>query len=421
MEKQTAAFDLGRRHADLFIGFSCFLKEQVEREEIDTLFFCTREGVFFKAVFDALFNREEGTSPLNTKMLEVSRLSSFAPTLISGDSIDIAPLFKLYAMLSPVSILRSLGQDPDGFSDLVGKHSLLPDEQFGDSASSRLAAFLHDPVFIERVYPRVAGQRSALQTYLRHHLADRKKIGFVEIGWRGTIQNAIAQLCPEKTFHGMYLGLALERQTMNSNCRKTAYGPDRNQNIENADLLDAINVLEFVCLSTGGSAEGYETHPDGSVTARMQHVAEEDACIGQFSVPYQQGVLSVAAVANAAAVWQTQVSGQLRDSALEKWRNLLGKPDPFLVETYFRLKSNEKFGRGSISDQSVVPSFTTVMLAPFSSTRRQKLIRYLTYSQWAEGMLHRTDLALPSRLIFYLLMSFALKYKAVLHSTKKTT
>jgi hypothetical protein len=420
MEKESA-FELGRRHADLFLGFSCFLKEQAELGDIDTLFFCTREGVFFKAVFEALFNRPESAGQLNTVLLEVSRLSSFAPSLVAGQSIDIAPLFKLYASMSPDSILRSLGQDPGESSDLMDKHGLDREEQFGNPSASRLAAFLNDPVFIQRVHPRMSEQRSALNAYLQHRLGTREKVGFVEIGWRGTIQNSVAQLFPKKTFHGMYLGLALERQTMNSNCRKTAYGPDRNISAENADLLDAINVLEFVCLSTGGSAQGYETHPDGSVTARMQHFVEEDACIAEFSVPYQQGVLSAAAESDAGAVYQAHLSGPLRASALDRWRDLLCKPNPFLVETYFKLKSNEQFGRGTISDQAAVPTFATVMLAPFSSSRRQQLTRYLTYSQWVEGMLRRNDLRLFQRLVFSGLMRIARKYKHRVHSSRNIT
>jgi hypothetical protein len=418
---KESAFELGRRHAELFLGFSCFLKEQADLGEIDTLFFCTREGVFFKAAFDALFNRQESAGPLNTELLEVSRLSTFAPSLVTAQSIDIAPLFKLYARLSPDSILRSLGQDPGEFTKLMDKHGLTGEEQFGDPSASRLAAFLGDPEFIGRVHPRMSEQKSALHAYLQHRLAGRTKIGFVEIGWRGTIQNSVARLFPEKAFHGMYLGLALEREPMNSNCRKTSYGPDRNVSAENADLLDAINVLEFVCLSTGGSAQGYEMHPDGSVTARMQHFAEEDTCIKEFSVPYQQGVLSAAAESDAEDLYRVHLSGRLRASALDRWRDLLGKPDPCLVETYFKLKSNEQFGRGTISDQATVPTFATVVLAPFSSSRRQQLTRYLTYSQWAEGMLRRKDLRLFQRLVFHGLMMFARIYKRRVHSSKSTT
>ena len=138
----------------------------------------------------------------------------------------------------------------------------------------------------------------------------------------------------------------------------------------------------------------------------------------EFSLPFQQGVLAVAREADPDAIFQDHITGALRARAINHWRNLLKRPDRSLVHSYFALKSNEQFGHGSVSDQSAVPSLANVMLSPFSSSRRQELISYLTYSQWAEGMLHRDDLGLPSRLLFYVLMKVALKYKVMLHAVR---
>lgn len=420
---RTEAFELGRRHADLFLGFSCFLQEQAQREQLETLFFCTREGVFFKAVYDALFSKAPRKQfHQTTGLLEASRLSVFAPSIFNDNTIDYELLFKLYNRQSPGSILHSLGQDPEDYSDLLVKYGLQEDELFDSVAKgSQLASLLSDPQYIEKVHTSLSEQRKALRRYLKQHFKDQQKIGFVEIGWRGTIQNSIARLFPEREFCGLYLGLALERITMGPNSRRLAYGPDHNLGTEYIDLLDAINVLEFVCLSGGGSAESYQTQPDGHVTARMRHLAEEDQRIEAFSLPFQQGVLAMAVQADVELLMNEHNSGRLRTRAMESWRDLLKRPNETLVNSYFALKSNEQFGLGSISDQSVVPSLATVFLSPVSKTRRQQLIRYLTYSQWAEGMMHRKDLGPLSRFMYFVLMKLAVNYKKRLHSAKAGT
>lgn len=418
MRKPLTAYELGQKHADLFLGFACFLEEQATLNEIDTLFFCTREGVFFKAVFDTLFGNVSnglGSAP-KSDLIEVSRLSSFAPALMSENSIDFSQLYRLYKTQSPLTLMSSLGQDVGEFEELIKKHGLSPSE-FIDTPGEdeQFNSFLADPAFLQRISANLREQKSCIQQYLQQHFGDRPHIGFVEIGWRGTIQNSIAALFPEKKFLGMYLGLALERNKARSNCQKIAYGPDHNRTIKDSDLLDAINVIEFICLSNKGSAKRYQRQADGSVIAEMQHVPEEDRWIEDFSIPFQRGVLEVAEKSNREALIQDHQSGKLRAKALDQWRSILNNPQPALVTAYFSVKSNEQFGHGSISDQSVVPTLSTIVFSPFNKSRRQQLITFLTYSQWSKGMLHRTDLKLPSRVMFYLLMSAASRYKALVH------
>lgn len=417
---QLGAFELGRQNADLFMGFSCFLLEQSRHNKIEKLCFCTREGTFFKLVFDTLFEHVSGKDTVpETRLLEVSRLSTVAPSLLLGKSIEFNPLFRLYKKQTPRKILTSLGQTPDKFVDLIAMHGLLMDELFEKPmVDTRLNSFLADKTLTERIYPHLAQQRSFFRKYLENHLGESERIGIVDIGWHGTIQNSIARVYSEKKFFGMYLGLALKRFEMNSNCQKIAYGPDRNLNSANSTLLNAMNVLEFICLSTGGSAEGYDPQPDGSVNARMRHLSEEDRCVEEFSIPFQQGVLAVASETDPVALFREHQSGELKINALDQWRRLLTRPDESLVKSYFSLKSNEKFGHGAVHDQSITPPLSTVFLAPFSKSRRHQLITFLTNSQWAEGMRHRSDVTLRSKLVFYPLMKTALIYKSLLHSSK---
>jgi hypothetical protein len=414
-EAGTSAFVLGQQHADIFLGFSCFLLEQAKLNKLDILCFCTREGDFYKSVYDAAFNKSASEEfHQNTNLIEVSRLSTFAPSLLNGTTINFSLPFQLYSKQEPGAFLKSLGQEPSDFRGLLELYGLYENEVFEKPFTARrFGKLIQDQVFVTQVYQNLARQRSATKRYLAQHFGGTEKIGIVDIGWHGSIQDAIARLFPEKTFFGMYLGLAPKRSEISNNCWKIAYGPDCNISRADCDLLDAMNVLEFTCLSNKGSAQGYHTHPDGSVTVKVQHIQQEDMCVEKFSLPFQQGVLSIASKANPTVLFQDHLSGNLRTRALIQWRDLLKRPANSLINSYFSLKSNETFGHGNISDQSAVPSYSTVLLSPFSQPNRLQLIDFLKRSQWPEGMIHRTDLTLFTKITFYVLMKIALMFKSI--------
>ena len=418
LQPKLTPFELGRQHASLFLGFACFLHEQTARLQLDRLCFCTREGIFFKNVFDDLFNRNgDSVFAVSTALIEASRLSVFAPSAIVDGVMDFGRLFRLYQKQSLDSLLTSLGLNPRDFDDILVRHAVSAREIFDDPmANPRFSQVIEDEEWIARILPKLLGQRAAAIGYLKPHFESCRRIGIVDIGWQGTIQDAIARLFPNQDFVGLYLGLALQRNTMEASASKIAYGPNRNVSGADKDLLDAVNVLEFMCLSNTGSAVGYEESPDGSFVARMRQYPEEEQWIEEFSIPFQHGVLSVAAEAQPDLLMQEHQSGALRKNALAEWRKLLAEPPAALVKAYFSMKSNEEFGLGTVDDRSAVPSVCTVALSPFMATRRRQLIRYLTYTQWARGTLARQDLTGARRVLLYVLTKLALAYKSRLHT-----
>ncbi len=416
--EQSPAFHLGQQHADLFLGFSCFLFDNCQQRHLGDLFFCTREGVFFKAVFDALFCRPEEATTVNTHLLEASRLSVFPATVLVDDQLDLSGLFRLYKQQSPLTILKSLGLNPDDYMDLLSRYDLNPHQLENEAVTQNLlSAFLQDDLFIERAYPNLKHHRRAALAYLSQCFADLKHIAFVDIGWRGTIQNSIATLLPDRHFRGLYMGLALERNLMQPNCEKWAYGPNQNISNRDTDLLHAVNVLEFTCLSNGGSASNYQQTASGEFVASMRSDPAENARIEAFSLPFQQGVLSSAKSADIGVTMGLHRSGELRYKALSQWRSLIQNPAQSLVDAYFGLISNEVFGLGTMKDQSAVPRLRNIALAMFSKEQRRDLVRFLTYSQWTHGHLRRKDLPRGSKWVVYLLMRMAEMFK---HYTLKT-
>jgi len=70
---------LGESYSYLLYDFAKWLIDEQIRLGNDTIYFCTREGEFFKEVVDSI-----NTTSLKTVLLEVSRMSTFAASLENG-------------------------------------------------------------------------------------------------------------------------------------------------------------------------------------------------------------------------------------------------------------------------------------------------------------------------------------------------
>lgn len=405
-------FELGRQNADLFLGFSCYIKDQADQAGIRDLYFCTREGFFFKKVFDALFEDQAGYPGINTRMLSVSRQSVFPVSILEADGPDFSNLFRLYKTHSPRSFLKSLGLSSGEslrfFSDAgldVGE--LVTSSQDVETFSSVLA----DTNFVALVESGLRAEKASVLGYFSAEFEQRNQLAIVDIGWRATVLAALARLYPDRQFMGFYLGLAHERNTFGRNTEKYAYGPDFDRSVGPLELLHAVDVLEFICLSPSSSVAGYQQRTDQGFEPVEAPESGSSEQVRAFSEPFQKGVVAVARETDPDSAMSSHKNGKLRESAMTCWKSLLSQPDPKLVSAFFAFKSDESFGLAETRNQSDVPAFSDVMVAIFSAERRAKIKRYLIYNQWAKGMLNRRDLGIMKRSFWYCIMKVAEGYK----------
>lgn len=412
---------LGRRRALLFQGFACFAHDQAVQLGLDRLHFITREGHFYRRVHETLFGSStDGKPTIGTILLDASRQSTFGPSvLVTG---DLQRLWNLYPRITPLAFIKSLNLEEESLAPFFN-HAGLPLDMPVERpwSDTRFLKVLRDPGFARAMAGQIEEHRDLTKAYFSPILAGRNAVGIVEIGWQGSIQDNLALLFPDIRFHGFYLGLAIAKNPPVANSSKLAFGPDRNRSPADRHLLNAVNVLEFICLAPGGSVMRYERDPAGAVRPIRSHNASEDELIEKFSIPFQQGVIEASSREQAAPLLDSLRDGSLRGRAIAEWSKLLSEPDPALVAAYFALKSNEEFGMGEFRDQAQTPTWGVIALAPFSKKDRSRLIRYLTYSQWAEGMSRRKDLPLLKRWVLYRLMRIAIAVKAFVHGSAVKT
>ncbi|MCB1886658.1 MAG: hydrolase [Rhodocyclaceae bacterium] len=396
------AFLLGTRCAPLLVGYATFIGEQALREDLQSLYFLTREGEFFIEVFRRVFPQQSlaGCELPPAHILEVSRLATFCPSLQAVSTGELMRLWNLYATQSMQAMGRSLCVDDDQLAALCAKHQIPhTDPVVYPWKDSRVQALFADPAFQTLVQDEIDRSRDLLCAYLAQRGLDAslQRAGIVDIGWRGTIQDNLALLCPATRLSGFYLALARFLNPQPDNCRKAAFGPDLNQDQQNAHFLDAVSPIEMLCNSPHGSTEGYERREDGRVVARRHIDEDENRVHDGFVRSFQQGVLLAAEHWGRYVDSHAILSSELRGHACEIWDSLISRSPQELSVAYAELSHNEVFGVGHFVDKSAVPAIGTMMRAFVDPRARYELIQFVKQTQWQAGIWNRPDLGMLHR------------------------
>ncbi len=407
--KQAAALNLGVQAAPLFIGLALWIAEQAIHEKLDRLYFFTREGEFFHKVFCVLFPNGQlfGHDLPPADILAVSRLSTFTPSMRDVSIQEMSRIWSLFKVQSISGLFVTLGLDIGKFSVILNKLGLKETDVIRDPENSpELRRLFELPAFAEDVKNALESQATLLHAYLQQSgIKGAGRVGVVDIGWRGTIQDNIALLVPDIHFHGMYMGLRRVINAQPSNVSKAAYGPDENTFREFSGLFTNFAAMELLCNSSSGSVVGYYTLEDGQIAPQRHVDQQENAAHAEFATPFQDGVLL------AAQHWQSYLeryvvsSNELHAMALHAWDTLRRAPVEGLVEAYLRTPQHDIFGYGEIFKRNQYPTLSTILLSPILASRRRQLVEFIRRVQWSEaienakdiGLLHRNVLLLAFR------------------------
>lgn len=395
---ETALYNLGVRQAPVFAGFAAFIQAETLRRGADCAYFMTREGVFFKAVYDALqtvvpFDGHATRSGL----LEVSRIATFVGSLRALDAEELMRIWSLYSHQSMRALLRTLDLDADPFAAVVAKHGLDLDTVVSYPwQDARVRALLADPAFADPVLAHRDERRDLLLDYLGQQgfLGQGPRM-VVDIGWRGSIQDNLALLLPEMPIHGLYLGLQPFLNQQPANASKRAFLVDANvDSPDRARLVRYVRPIEMMCNVLGGSVTGYHRQ-DGRIEAlRLSH-RNEDEVHERFIAHFHAGIL---AATPAAASWigtHAVTPRELAGFAHDSMRRLLAEPPRGLMDAFFSLEHNESFGVGSFYRPQADLPLLDCLVALVVRRRRERVLARLTEIGWPQATLRRAYLGLP--------------------------
>ncbi|MFH0785359.1 MAG: HAD-IA family hydrolase [Pseudomonadota bacterium] len=197
------------------IGFSFWLFihrlfEELNKNNVQNVFFLSKEGEFLKKVFEQYQIQLFGSLKIKSHYLLASRKATFITSLRSLDVEDFSRLFDHYHDISIRDFLQSLNFDDAAIGRIC--------EKMSNDCDRRLSNIRHHPDFRELLKlklfrddfeARRKEQRNNFLRYLGSFEVDYRREGLhlVDVGWKGSIQdNIYYSLAAEISIQGYYIG-----------------------------------------------------------------------------------------------------------------------------------------------------------------------------------------------------------------------
>lgn len=325
-------------------GFVLHVMEEALRRRLDTIFFMTREGVFFQRIYDALVGLDVfdiGRYP-KSEVIEVSRRATFAASLGDFSSHNLMRMWSQYSTQSLRALGTSLNIDHAIWDEAALRHGLDPDDVIvnpWEDAGCR--AFMADATVLQTARQAIARQNVELLRYLERKgfepRAHKRRL-IVDIGWRGTIQDNLAHIVGG-TIHGCYFGLSDFLNPQSANSSKTGYVFDSTRGYPLH--LEEVAGLEFLFNSAGGSVRCYENGK-----AIRDVVPEEEAIVAGSVAKMQDRLLKAAKDVGHYVRKNGLVSHDLVGLSREVVQAFANRPPSEVAQAFFDLVHNESFGVG---------------------------------------------------------------------------
>lgn len=334
-------------------AFVMHVIEEALRRKIDTVFFMTREGVFFKRIYDLLVARDVfdlGAYPASA-VIEVSRRATFVASLEDFDVKSLMRLWRQYSTQSIRALATTLNVDVAKWAPAARKYGFDLDAPIRFPWSNQaFGKFLRHPDVLHAAREQIVQRRASLLEYLT-------AIGFdpraevdrlvVDIGWRGTIQDNLAAMVRGQ-IHGCYFGLDQFLNPQPANATKSACVFDANRGYPLR--VPEVAGLEFLFNATGGSTTDYR-----GGKALREIIAEEEAIVAGPVAAMQNRLAAAAAKVGDYARRQGLISHDLVSFAREAVASFAFAPPPDVASAFFDLSHNESFGVGGVHAMGVDP------------------------------------------------------------------
>lgn len=378
---------IGKRYGILFYMFVLSIIEEAIKNEIDRIYYFTREGEFFKKIHDEI----KASNPLGMKIpeaeiLEVSRMATFSASLSEISIREMKRLWSQYSTQSMKSFFKSLNVKTDYYNEFFNRYNIDSDEMIENiSENEKVRNLFADEEFRKQLFDEVKAKRELLKQYFfsKGITNDSKKIFIVDVGWRGTIQDNIANIYENAKVYGFYFGLFEPFNKQPSNTVKKAF-ISKDSNSDKLWCLKYVDPFEMLCNSPNGSTIEY-AHHDGKIIAIRENQEIEDSIYNNHVMYFQQGVLSSIRAISDYVRTHSLISDDMNKEASEQLENLMTNPPKALVRAYFELSHNESFGLGGYFKKNGKLNFQLAVRSIFSRKAREEYLSYIRNTHWPQG------------------------------------
>lgn len=261
------------RAGSLLLGFTLWLGEQCRQDNIDRLIFLARDGYIMKRCFD-LVQQWKG-EPIQTTYMYASRRALVFPALLTMDDDDL--VFLCGGNRESVhNYLERCGLDPEAF-EMAAQAAGLPslDYRVETDADWLAVRKLFQTISRDVLRSASAESRNVLAYFDQIGLPSEERIGLVDIGWLGSMQNGFEKLMRLSgrscSVTGYYVGVHREAAPrINNGQRMKGYLTRLSQPDEINDwVMQCVELIEFLFLAPHGTCLGFDNQ-EGVIVPRLE-------------------------------------------------------------------------------------------------------------------------------------------------------
>lgn len=257
-------YDFGYHYVGiLFFAFNSWLLEQARKDNIERLYFLSRDGYILRKVYDFM-SQSFDRSP-QSEYVYASRRALNLPAIVELDDTTLDFLVSGTSTLRVAQFLERIGFNPSQFTKVI--------TEAGYSHRDDLVINGKDYANLRRLFTLLSGdirkkaatERNNLFAYFDSiGLLEEKKIGVVDIGWHGTLQYSINKLLQiygrEPSIKGYYLGTFHKAKELHeAGQHMSAYLCEFGQPEYFHEIIKyCVEIFEFIHIAPHGSVINFE-------------------------------------------------------------------------------------------------------------------------------------------------------------------
>lgn len=340
--KENKLFNSGVDLAPLLYFFGYSIVEYAIKNNIDTVYYQTREGETFIKIHELIQkNNPFGVKLPKCDIMEVSRIATFSASLKEFSIKELLRLWSQYRVQSMKALFKTLAIDIAPYKEFMGRYDINPEENIVDPwFDLRVQRLCADKEFTSKIQVELDRKRSELLEYFKNKkgiIDDDKPMFIVDIGWRGTIQDNLAHIFKNKKIGGYYLTLYDFYNLQPESTYKISYLDDKN--IRNNEIASIITLLEWIYNPGTGSVIEYK---QGEAIRKAK--TEETDIVKKYIMPLQEGMMAGAEIINEYMKYHPYEAKETKPYVYDLIRKIKTNPSKELVEAYYSMVFNDTFG-----------------------------------------------------------------------------
>ena len=241
----------------LFYSFLQWIESHARDNGLEELVFLSRDGFILKKAYDEYFYSK---NKINDKYMYVSRRTLIVPSF--NENLTFEKMLRILGLTKKDTIesfFLRIGLNANNYRNEIELSGYKVEDKIGINPNNKKLEKLYDRIK-DDIIKNALYEREKLKKYIEELNLVNKKVGIIDIGWRGSMQYSLVSILNELNIKiditGFYVGLtkASEKLRIEGNINAKSYLFDYNRN----------NDLEFAAFSFIGLLETFFVAPHGS-------------------------------------------------------------------------------------------------------------------------------------------------------------